>query len=356
MKKILSLSMLLMAFAFLGCNRQNNPQPAQPNPLPVDIADYDMLMLDNGDLYFYNSKTAAMTLLEAEEDSIVNCLFTGDNKVYYSVVEGPKILLRCIDLEQPNPQPKQLADWGVPYEECVTETYGEVSPLEYYKGRNTLGLYHNFSWDGYWFIDQKLYNMETGEITDWTWEWEEEWLAMQSDDEEEQTEENYHYISTAYELRDYLMQMDEQYYMTDGNDGDYVCLTDKIDCASYASSPEYYEGPEFEYISASPDNLKVLYMIIVEWGDFPHGILAVSSIDGKLQMPLEDTDCTGFIADWLDDGSLVYVGEEPVSPDDPDDDTSWHYRKHCIKRIYPDNHTEIIAHCGEFRLKQSLLQ
>ena len=132
MKKILSLSMLLMAFAFLGCNRQNNPQPAQPNPLPVDIADYDMLMLDNGDLYFYNSKTAAMTLLEAEEDSIVNCLFTGDNKVYYSVVEGPKILLRCIDLEQPNPQPKQLADWGVPYEECVTETYGEVSPLEYY--------------------------------------------------------------------------------------------------------------------------------------------------------------------------------------------------------------------------------
>ena len=83
--------------------------------------------------------------------------------------------------------------------------------------------------------------------------------------------------------------------------------------------------------------------------------IVVSSVDGKLQMPLEDTDCTGYTVGWLDDGSLVYVGEAPLSPDDPDYDANWHYRTHCIKRIYPDGHVEIIAHCGDFQVKQSVL-
>ena len=346
----LLFAVALLLFA-VSCNHQTTP----PAPaLPADIAEYDMVMLDNGQLNFYNTATAVMIPLEAEKDSVVNVRFEPDI-LYYCVAKDNHILLRYIDLTQPNPQPKQLADWGVPYDQCVTETYGEVSPLYYFGNRNTLGLDYNFSWDSYWFNKEKLYNLETGEITEWTWEWEEEGYAMQNDEDEEQTEENYHYISTANELLDYLMQMDGQYYMTDGNDGDYVCLTNKMDFTPYISDPDYATEVEYEYVSSSPDNLKVLYMVILEWGDFPHGILAISSTDGQLQMPLEDTDCTGFRADWLDDGSLVYVGEEPLSPDDPDADESWHYRPHCIKRIYPDGHVEIIAHCGEYQMKSSVL-
>lgn len=318
----------------LSCNRQNAPETPV---FPSDIKDYDMVMLNEGQLSFYNTATSVMTPLKAEKDSVVNACFEPDI-VYYCVAKDNHILLRCIDLSQPNPQPKQLVDWGVPYDDCVTETYGTVSPLYYYSGRNTLGLHHAFSWDGYWFTEQKLYNLETGEVTDWTWEWEEAGYEMQSN-------------NTPDELREYLTQMDGQYYMTDGNDGNYVCLTDQIDFNNYLSDPDYASDIEFEYISSSPDKQKVLYMAILEWGDFPHGILAVSSIDGKIQLPLEDTDCTGFTADWLKDGSLVYVGEEPVSPDDPNYEESWHYLPHCIKRIYPDGHTEIIAHCSEFVMK-----
>lgn len=357
MKKYCFILVMALVGIVMGCNHQNTPQTtdAPPTPevskvasLPANIADCDMTMLDNGKLYLYNTATSVMTPYEAEKDSVVNVLFEPD-MVYYCVAVDNHILLRCIDLTQPDPQPKQLVDWGVPYEDCVTETYGTVSSLECYRARKMLGLWYDFSWDSYSLTKQKLYNLETGEITEYDWEvWQKEEQALQ--EEEEQTEENYHYTSTADELQEYLKQKDGQYYMTDGND---VCLTDQIDCASYASSPEYYSGPEFEYVSSSPDNLKVLYMIIVEWGDFPHGILAISSTDGKLQMPLEDTDCTGFMAEWLDDGSLVYVGEEPLSPDHPDYDANWHYRAHCIKRVYPDNHVEIIAHCGEFQMKRS---
>lgn len=357
---------LVLAGFMIGCNHPNTTETSKApeaietsnvpevSSLPADIAEYDMALLDNGKLCFYNTKTSVATPLEAEKDSVVNVLFEPDI-VYYCVAVDNQILLRSLDLTQPDPQPKQLADWGVPYEDCVTETYGTVSPLECYRNRKTLGLYHNFSWDGYWFNKQRLYNLETGEVTDWTQEWEEAGNVMQSEEEEEQTEENYHYISTADELQEYLRQMEGQYYMTDGNDGNYVCLTDQIDFSKYVSDPDYATETEFEYVSSSPDNLKVLYMAILEWGDFPHGILAISSTDGKLQMPLEDTDCTGFMAQWLDDGSLVYVGEEPLSPDDPDYDANWHYRSHCIKRIYPDNHVEIMAHCGEFQLKHSVL-
>ena len=345
MKKLTFL-LAALVFFMLGCNQPKTPKAT---PLPADIAEYDMVMLDNGQLNFYNTATSVMTPLEAEKDSVVNAHFEPDI-VYYCVAKDNHILLRCIDLSQPNPQPKELCDWGVPYDDCVTETYGEVSPLEFYRGRNTLGLYHNFSWDGYWFNEQKLYDLETGEIADWTWEWEEAGYAS----DEEQSEEDYHYVSTADELREYLQQIENRYYFIDG---DTICLTDEIDLSLYGSDdPDYMVEPEYEYISSSPDNSKVLYMVILDWGDFPHGILGISSIDGKIQMPIEDTDCTGYNAQWLDDGSLVYVGEEPLSPEDPDAENHFHYRPHCIKRIYPDGHTEIIAHCGEFVMKQPVVQ
>lgn len=370
MKTHFYLFFIMAALAFAGCNsspkqadettatppskaEETVPEVAEAVEQPVlDFSQCDMVMLDEGKLFFYNTATSEQMPYLAETDSVVNCVFTSDDKVYYCVALGEKILLRCIDVDQPDPQPQQLADWGVPYEKCVTETYGTVSPLMYYADRHMLGLHHEFSWDGYDFSEQKLYNIDNGQITDWDYE---TWLAGEPvyiSDDEEQTEENYQYVRTADELREYLTMKDGQYYMTDGDD---VCLTDRIDCASYASDPEYYSGPEFEYISSSPDNSKVLYMIIVEWGDYPHGILAVSSFDGTFQLPLEDTDCTGFNAEWLDDGSLVYVGEAPLSPDDPANDDSWHYRGHCIKRIYPDGTTKIISDCGDFQVKQSML-
>ena len=301
-----------------------------PEQAPVDIAECDMAMLDKGKLYFYSSSKNAMTPYEAETDSVVNCIFTNDGRLYYCVPVNERMMLRSLDLNEPDPQPTQVADWGVDYEKCVTETYGTVSPLSYYPDRNTLGLWHEFSWDSYMLTKQKLCNLSTGKITDWN-------------------HENLDGQKAEDKLDEYLQNEEEQFWYTDGGK---VCLTDKIDFSQYASDPDYATEPEFNYLSSSPDNAKVLYAAILEWGDYPHGILAVSSLDGKTQIPLEDTDCTGFIADWLADGSLVYVGEMPLSPDDPNYDANWHYRTHCIKRVFPDGHTEIIAPCGDFKVKK----
>lgn len=324
----------------------------EPKKEPLDLKRCDLAMLDKGKLYFYDTKTSTTIPYEAETDSVVNCVFTQDGSLYYCVPAGKRIVLKRINLEEVDPQPEQVADWGVDYEKCVTETYGTVSPLEYYAGRRMLGLHHEFSWDGYDFTEQKLYNMDNGQITDWDYETWQEGEPVYISEDEEQTEENYVYASNADEFAEYLKNEDGQYWFADGTP---VCLTDKIDFTKYISDPDYFHGAEFEYVSSAPDNSKVLYMAILEWGDYPHGILAVSSYDGTFQLPLEDTDCTGFTANWLDDGSLVYVGEKPLSPDDPDYDANWHYRTHCIKRICPDGHAEIISPCGYFVTKESLV-
>ena len=297
---------------------------------PIDISQCDMVMLDKGKLFFYNSSLNAKVPFEAETDSVVNCVFTPDNHLYYCVPVEGRMMLRSVDLNETEPQPTQVADWGVDYEKCVTETYETVSPLTYYPLRNMLGLWHEFSWDSYSLTQQKLYNLATGKVTDWKWE------NMGTDVEED-------------ELIYLLETEDGQYWFKDGIAR--VCLTDKIDFNSYVSDPDYASEREYSFISMSPDKSKVLYMAILEWGDLPHGILAVSSLDGEVQLPLEDTDCTGYIADWLKDGSLVYVGEEPLSPSDPDYDANWHYRAHCVKRVTPDGKSEIIAHCSDFQVK-----
>lgn len=314
-----------------------------------DLSGYDMVMFNDGKLFFYNTTTSAMLPYTAESDSVVNGVFTPDDMLYYCVAAKPRILLKRIDLNQREPKPEELADWGVTYESCVTETYETVSPLVYYAGRNMLGLWHEFSWDSYSLTQQRLYNLSTGEITDWDWEaWEkEEQDMMQSADEQE---EDYHFERVEDEIREFLVTNDSNYYFMDGLSE--ACLSDKIDFNKYISDPDYATEIEFEYVSSSPDNLKVLYMAILEWGDFPHGILCIASLDGHVQIPLEDTDCTGYIAQWLDDGSLVYVGEKPLSPEEQADDVSWHYTDHCIKRVYPDGYTEIISDCVDFLVRR----
>lgn len=169
----------------------------------VDLSGCDMAVLGSGKLFFYDSKTSTAIPYMAETDSVVNCVFTQDDYLYYCVPVKGRMMLRRINLTETNPQPEQMADWGVDYEKCVTETYGTVFPLEYYASRNMLGLYHEFSWDSYSLDKERLYNMDNGQVTDWDYEtWQQGEPVLISDDEE-QIGENYQYESVGDEFKEY---------------------------------------------------------------------------------------------------------------------------------------------------------
>ena len=312
--------------------------------LPSDFSKCDMVMLDNGKLFFYNSEQQALMPYEAETDSVVNSVFTNDGYLYYCVPVNGRMMLRCINLDAPDPKPIQIADWGLNYQSCVTETYGTVSPLSYYADRNMLGLWHEFSWDSYSLNEQKLYNLGTGKITDWNWEtWEEEDPSRMSDGQEE-TED------AKVDLREFLHAEGDNYWFEDGIDQ--VCLTDNLDLDRYISDPDYASEREFEFVSSSPDNSKVLYMAILEWGDYPHGPLCVSSVDGSYQTALEDTDCSDFKAEWLDDGSLVYVGYEQLETGK--EFSKWENTTPCVKRVYPDGSWESFFRGNDFQVRRKI--
>ena len=366
MKRYVYALFIMMAMGVVSCHhhtRQNPNAIVKDTVNKVEMADdatlmsteqnvgvlsgCDMAMLDKGKLYFYNTKTSTKILFDAETDSVVNCVFV-DNELYYCVPEKGKIVLKSIPLDVPSAKPVRVADWGLDFEKCVTETYGTVSPLLYYAGRNMLGLWHEFSWDSYSLTQQKLYNLGTGEITDWNWEeWDREEMARKEAEAEEQMDENYTFDPVRDELKEFLKEKEGNYWLVDGIE--HVCLTDKIDFNKYISDLDYASEREFEYVSSSPDNMKVLYMAILEWGDYPHGVLCVSNVDGTIQMPLEDTDCAEYHAEWLDDGSLIYVGFESLGPGES---TKWDNSESCIKRVYPDGKTKIISRCSDFQIRK----
>ena len=309
----------------------DSSEVAIPEQGPVDLSECDMVMLDKGKLYFYNSGQQALTPYEAETDSVVNSVFAG-NKLYYCVPENGKMVLKSIQLDVIDAQPVKEADWGLDYEKCVTETYGTVSPLVYYKEHNMLGLWHEFSWDSYALSQQKLFNLNTGEITDWDYQiWQDE--PTQGDDD-------------ARFLERFLKTEDGQLWFVEV---DATCLTDQIDFERYVSDPDYASEPDFEFVSASPDNTKVLYMAMLEWGDYPHGPLCISDVFGTYQVALEDTDCSEFKAQWLADGSLVYVGYEQLEPGEY---SKWENSTPCIKRIYPDGTWESFFRGNDFQIRK----
>lgn len=366
MKRSVYILLIMMAMVVVGCHQNTKQNPVvivkdtvnkvekadDATPLLAEqnvgaLSDCDMVMLNKGKLFFYNTKTSTLTPCDVESDSVVNCAFV-DNMLYYCVPEKGKMVLKSMQLDAPSLRPVKLADWGLDYEKCVTETYGTVSPLLYYAGHNALGLWHEFSWDSYALSQQKLYNLDTGEITDWNWEeWDREERARLEAKAEEQTEENYTFDPVRDELKELLSEKEGNYWLVDGIE--HVCLTDRIDFDKYVSDPDYATEREFEYISSSPDNLMVLYMAILEWGDYPHGVLCVSSVDGAVQMPLEDTDCSEYHAEWLDDGSLVYVGFEPLSSEKA---SKWDNSVPCVKRVFSNGSTKTIARCSEFQLRK----
>ena len=353
MKRRYYFLLMMLAMGVVSCNfsaqQKTNENTADvDNPEMVDddsevdmaeqeIADLsgcDMAILDNGKLLFYNSEEQVLTPYEAETDSVVNSVFVGD-KLYYCVPENGKMVLKSIQLDIPGAQPIKVADWGLDYEKCVTETYGTVSPLSYYAGSKMLGLWHEFSWDSYSLLEQKLYNLETGEITDWDY-------SELLENDPAQTEED-----DPRFLERFLQARDGQYWFVEI---DPVCLTNEIDFASFISDPDYASEPDFQYVSSSPDNSKVLYMAILEWGDYPHGPLCISNVFGTYQVALEDTDCSEFKAQWLADGSLVYVGFEQLETGK--EYSKWENSVPVVKRVYPDGLWESFFRGNDFQIRK----
>ena len=309
-----------------ACNPKGGKQE-QPETPATDIpeaaektytkADF-MYLDDEGNLCFYYVADAMTVKYPGETADIRNYIFKPNSKVLlYSVCEGENVVLKSIDFEAENPEAVKIVDWGLTEEECTTETYGSFGEILVSKDGRFIGIRHDFDWDCYCLTKIRVYDFEQQNFIDDR----ENYMLFYNDDYDNNDDpfgEVYDNLETETKVIKEESFDEDGFYIPAENDTKLFykqnCLSDKMDFGQGAE--------EMGGFCVSPTGERVYYYAILDWGDYAHGNYCVSSLDGKVQIVLHDTDIadgTTQIA-WLKDGSLVYLGYEITEEESEDGD------------------------------------
>ena len=297
--------LIAVALLFLAVGCDNTPKPeSDPTSNPAKsalLSDYDMVLMEAGQLVFYDNASGERLTFAAETDSVVNAVYASNNILFYSVgIEG-NMVLKSLNLNETDPKPVKLADWNVKVEECHG-IYPYVENLIMNEDETAVGLF-NESVRFIAYSKLARYDIKTGEVKN----------EVMVEFNEETGEETYHAIDFAAKLPQPIKS--EQFesdghgmlYYLDGSNGK-TCLSDSLDYLyMFDAVPEDLVDEEIisEPVSFNPAKTKLLFISLVPWGDFGTGSYCVADLDGSHQKDLE-TDAFFKYPEWLKDGSLVY--------------------------------------------------
>lgn len=324
MKNSLFILMITLALGFAGCgSKQTNPSHNNNTSVETPAADpeadvvtpaaqYDLLYLEEGSVWFYELETRQADRYNNETDSIVRAVLSKNNVLYYSVAKDGNLLLRSLDLNATNPMPEQLADWDVPVE-GRTEMDGFGAMYLNYE-ETQVALERDLRWFAGLFYNLAVYDLAAKTVTVYPLYREvldgDEFMYFE--DLPDNTGFNRWGPSDApYSTTDERLEnvANEIYYV---GGGQRVCLTDRIDMDEvfgFGLSKEEYDVDA----SMDPTGKRALIGYNVGMGDGTLGSYFVSSIDGQQQMMLPGSDYETSNPTWLSDGSLLYVGYDDGS-------------------------------------------
>jgi hypothetical protein len=282
----------------------NQPQPSDTiaaettmeKPAIITYTQCPLAYLVDGELYFYNIDDNKKVKFVEESGAILNFTFDTEGKyLYYNVEREGALWLKLADISGSKVTPQWVADWKLKKGDCISETYGEMSPLFYYKG--DLIIRHNFNWDSYDFNKMAIYSIANKNITQKGFDYD-------------------FIIKISGELsfnkaQQYFQTMDENLYYTRNNKK--VCLSDKLDfkVLKNKESEEYWVETEFNSYTLSPDETKILYGTMIEMGDLGHGPYSIANANGSSQMILVGTDIAGSKKPvWLKNNNVVFFDNE----------------------------------------------
>lgn len=316
MKKTIFILMALMALGFMSCNRETNKA-------------VDMVVIQHGQMQFYNHAAHKLTPYEAETDSVVNIAFDNNNHLYYTAAHQQDLKLKMLDLSAKNPQPTLCADWQLKLDEITDFMFG-TGACQLSMEANMENLYmvnQTYYEEG---IEVEAYNIPSGKLSTASYE------AFYRDYPEMFN------LASGIDKDRYYCEAGKFYHITpEGKD----CLNDQIDFKALYMG-EDLEDVYFYPVMMSPDGQQLVFDANWEIGE-GWGFYCVSSFDGKNQRALEDSDNWTLCPRWFADGSLVYVGKEPRPQDDPTYDEEWNNTRHCIKIVAPDGTASLLVSDAE---------
>lgn len=344
MKKQLSLLLALLVLGFTSCDRNKTNQSSSQQPqsdttivaettttepekeaddeIPSAYLDAEIVYIEDGSLFFYQTATGKAIRFANEPDQVVNAVCTDRGLVYYNVISDNRLLLKRINLNKTEPEPTTLTDWNVELVEENEFGFPPYGNMYINKLFTQIALEVDITWLAGLCSNLAVYDCTTKEVTK---------LERYGDDwyDDMFNEDGFDiYIPPTNFNADLFESSDHLYYL---GSGESVCLSDQVDEEDVTGFYEY--GMDFEPVALNPAGTKLLYRESIGMGDGVLGFYAVSTLDGMNQEVVCDLYEDAIAPVWLSDGSLIIRGYESDV---------------ALFRVYPDGEWQTIAHTHKF--------
>jgi len=311
MKKANLFLSIALAFAMVGCEQKPSTQVSDNDEKQMEQNDEkqsspDFGFIEDGQLKFYEVQNGKTEVFTQETDSIVDAVCTTKGMVYYNVITNNRLILKSLNTNISNAQPETLADWGL--DVSVTEEnripYGDMY-LNH--DQNQIALEVDITWFAGPCYNLAIYDCASETISKTIlYQFNEELSTMDFFDDENNFKV---YAPEANFDISRFEDSDGFYYL---NDGQRICLNDQL--KEMEDMGDFEVEYEHEPIELDPSGQKLLFATSTYLGDGLLGFFAVSSLDGKSQMALPNSDAVGD-PQWLNDGSLIYSGYDGNTDD-----------------------------------------
>lgn len=254
----------------------------KPEGKRANYNDFPIAYVKNSKLYFFNPENETKVEFVEETDSVFNGVYSDkDAMFYYTVSQGGKLKIKQMDLSDKSAQPKWLFDLNKSTSEFFSETYGEKAKLTFIK--DNLLLDCDFSWESYSFTKYYNYSMNDHTVAKIDWrQFESRYGSLLSD-----FENNLENYQSVYNKAKQLNLQKEVYAEDD-------------------FEIEYF----FESVSA--DDSKIVFAILLGFGDLPHGPYCVANTDGTNMQVLENTDMGSSFKPLWCNNNLLFIRDVKV--------------------------------------------
>ena len=305
MKKAYLFLSIALACAMVGCEQKPSTQVSDNSEKQMEQNDEKQSspalgFVENGQLKFYDIQKDETEVYTQETDSIVNAVCSTDGKVYYNVRSNNHLLLKCLDIKADNPMPEALADWGLDLT-ATKENFALYGDMYLNNDQTQIALEVDIMWFAGPCYNLAIYDCPSKTINKITlYKYNEE-----QGDVEFMDDENSFRAYAPEPNFDYSLFEDADCFCYLGDD-QRVCLNDQLQEMEDMSD----FGVEYEHdpIELDPSGKKLLYATSTYLGDGLLGFFAVSTLDGKTQIALPNSDVMADRPQWLSNGALVYTG------------------------------------------------
>ncbi len=258
---LLNLEAFAKLFPDMNLKEEAEKLKTKKEPQRTSYNDFPIAYVKNSKLHFFNPENETAVEFTDETDSVFNCVYSDqDEMFYYTISRNGKLSIKQMDLSVTPVQPKLLFDLNVLTSELYTDTYGEKAKLKFIKGN--LLLECDFVWDYYSFTNLFDYSIKNNTVSKINWEQFQSRYGFHPNESENSSMKSYKLVYDKAKK----LNLKKHDYADDDTEIEYV-----------------FEG-------ASADDSKIVFSVLLGFGDLPHGPYCVANTDGTNMQVLEGTD------------------------------------------------------------------